>query len=219
MASRKFGVVLSLVLCVALTVGGKAAASFGPVSTSPRHSTPSGGKVWWKPWTWIRAGGGRGQEKMVDLSAMQFNFSDIPQLPPNRYVMDTVGLFSRDIAFDLHENITELNESTKVGAYFLVVPHVPDQFESLRAFTKLALKDWLGVNGTRRHERAVLSVVVTRDQRIEIAVGPKIKRKLKEATTRKIARKGSSLLKQVRRTARARVPRACAWPVAQGAQG
>jgi hypothetical protein len=204
MAANRKGLLLALALCVALTLGGKAAASFGPVSTSPRAPKPPGGKVWWKPWTWFRRP--RSEPKMVDLSAMQFNFSDIPQLPPNRYVMDTVGLFSRDLVIDLHENVTELNESSKVSAYFLVVPHVPDRFDSLRAFAKLALKDWLGANGTRRHERAVLSVIVTRDQRIEIAVGSKVKRKLKEATTRKIARKASSLLKQASRAERARAP-------------
>lgn len=191
-----------VVLCglIAFAAGGEAAG----VVWKPAQAR---GRVWWKPWTWRRARPSGGcppgrvcvdGRALADLATSPFNLTDIPQIPPNRWVMDAAGLLSADFVLDLHENLTDLSDGAKTSAYLLTVPHVPAHFDSLRTFARRALREWLGQNGTKRHERAVLAVLIAGDRRVEIAVGPKLKRKYKDAAMRRIARRATQLLKEVR---------------------
>mmetsp|Transcript_15548 Transcript_15548/g.36941 ORF Transcript_15548/g.36941 Transcript_15548/m.36941 type:complete len:144 (+) Transcript_15548:24-455(+) len=110
----------ALLLCVPLAACSGAAGTFGAPKRAP-------GRAWWKPWSWLRKGCPAGHlcgagSPMRDLSVLQFNMEDIPRVPLRRWTMDTAGLFTQDFLRELHENITEFNESTKTGAYLVRLP-------------------------------------------------------------------------------------------------
>ena len=103
------------------------------------------------------------------------------------FVIDPMGLLSPAMAEDLHKNLTKFNR-TKGGmsCYLVVATQLPrdDPIVPPRDFAKRLLREWF-----EKTERVVLILLLAENKRMEVTMGIRARRKLKDSHARRIARK------------------------------
>ena len=147
---------------------------------------PSASSLWWRG----------GKDKSSPPPSPSPPSDGLPQLPPSpRWVADDWGLLSSTALDALEGNLTRVNATSRIRCYLAVAPSLPDGYAlTPKEASKKLHKHWLG--GSKPYDKSVLILVVAGAQRAEVAVGPKLKRKLAEKVLRRIVRKVNALLKK-----------------------
>lgn len=110
----------------------------------------------------------------------------------SNFVDDPTSLLSPAITESLMANLTKFNRTAHGLSCYLVVVQLLPQEEppiSPRDFAKRLLRERFA-----RGERVVLVVLLVNNKRMEVVMGSKARRRLKEAAARRIARKVQSKL-------------------------
>ena len=106
-----------------------------------------------------------------------------------QFVIDPANLLSAPLREGLLANLTKFNRTKNVGlqTYLAVYSRIPQDEEKVltpREFARRLLRSWFV-----KTEKVVLIVLLVDHKRMEIAMGSKGKRKLKDSAARRIARK------------------------------
>jgi hypothetical protein len=110
--------------------------------------------------------------------------------PPaeGEWIIDRANLLSPEAKVLLFRNLTSFNKTSQLQCYLAVVNEMPAAAEGKtlapRDVGKKMLRDWFG-----RGEKVVLIVLMLPIKRMEVAMGHRAKRKLKDTQARRIARK------------------------------
>ena len=111
--------------------------------------------------------------------------------PPheNELVIDRANLLHPDNRLTLFRNLTKFNTSNQLRCHLAIIPTMPThnaegKVLSPRDFAKKLLRDWYG-----RADKIVLIVLIKSAKRMEVALGSRARRKLKDAQARRVARK------------------------------
>ena len=152
---------------------------------APRSAGALRSSLWWRG----------GKDKSSPPPSPSPPSDGLPQLPSPRWVADDWGLLSTTALDALEGNLTRVNATSRIRCYLAVAPSLPDGYAlTPKEASKKLHKHWLG--GSKPYDKSVLILVVAGAQRAEVAVGPKLKRKLAEKVLRRIVRKVNALLKK-----------------------
>ena len=112
------------------------------------------------------------------------------------FIADPTGMISSETYETLTANLTKFNNSkTSQGlqCYLALFPRLPtenvEKIMTPREFARKLLREWFG-----KTDRIILIVLLSEQKRMEVALGSRAKRKLKDSHARRIARKVQSKL-------------------------
>ena len=120
------------------------------------------------------------------------------------WISDSAGLLSASVRHELNANLTRLNMSMPFHVYLAVLPDY-GELKTSRDFGRKVLPELVKLERLDRHamERAVLVLLFANPPRAEIVLGPKARRKVKDATLKRVSRRVTKNLElEMKRSAR-----------------
>jgi hypothetical protein len=107
---------------------------------------------------------------------------------PGQFIVDPGGHLSADMLNVLNHNLTKFNSTTKLLCYLAIPMELPKHEDgrvvSPRDYAKRLLREWF-----ERTDKAIVILLVPWMPRMEVALGGRAKRKMKDSAARRIARK------------------------------
>lgn len=105
------------------------------------------------------------------------------------FIVDPLGVLLPETRFALTANLSRFNETAKYQMYIIVMneipQHDPEKPTSPRDFGKRLLRDWF----PKPDKQVLIMLIMSPKARMEVTLGSKARRKIKEAQTRRVARK------------------------------